>query len=48
VDTIDLILSPNLRTSSMKTSQLLLERGGGYDVLLLSFPEEIGALLAAM
>jgi hypothetical protein len=29
----------------MKTSQLLLERGGGYDVLLLSFPEEIGDMI---
>jgi len=41
VATIDLILSPNLRTSSMKATQLLQERGGGYEALLLNFPEEM-------
>ena len=47
---IDLILSPNLRTSSMKTSRLLKDRGGGYEMFLLNFPmemEEIVMELAA-
>lgn len=47
---IDLILSPNLRTSSMKTSHLLKERGGEYETFLLNFPvemEEIVIELAA-
>jgi len=38
---IDLILSPNLRTSSMKTSHLLKERGGAYETFLLNFPVEM-------
>ncbi len=38
---IDLVLSPNLRTSSMKTSHLLKDRGGGYEAFLLNFPMEM-------
>lgn len=38
---IDLILSPNLRTSSMKASHLLKERGCGYEIFFLNFPAEM-------
>jgi hypothetical protein len=38
---IDLLLTPNLRTSSMKVSQILQEKGDRYEVLLLNFSEEI-------
>lgn len=38
---IDLLLSPNLRTSSMKASHILQEKGGRYEAFLLNFPEEM-------
>lgn len=38
---IDLLLSPNLRISSMKASKLLQEKSSGCDVFLLNFPEEM-------
>jgi len=38
---IDLVVSPKLRTSSMKTSRLLKEKGGSYDAFFLDFPMEM-------
>jgi len=38
---LDLILSPDLRTSSMKVSRLLRKMGGGYESLLLNLPREM-------
>ena len=38
---LDLILSPNLKTSGMKVSHLLQELGGGYESLLLNLPREM-------
>jgi len=45
---IDLILSPNLRTSSMKTSHLLKEMGGGYEVFFLNVPFEMEDIITEL
>lgn len=42
---VDLLLAPNLRTSSMKASRILKEWGGGYDILLLNVPMEMEGIL---
>jgi hypothetical protein len=36
-----LVLSPNMKTSSMKTTQLLMNIGNQFDTLLLNFPIEM-------
>jgi len=41
LSSIDLLLSPNLRTSNMKASKLLQEKSSRYEALLLNFPEEM-------
>jgi hypothetical protein len=43
-----LILSPNLRTSSMKVSRLLKEIGGGYQTLLLNLPWEMDEIVTEL
>ena len=43
-----LILSPNLRTSSMKVSRLLKGIGGGYRTLLLNLPWEMEEIVTEL
>jgi hypothetical protein len=38
---LDLILAANLKTSQMKTVQLLMEKGNKYSNMLLPYPEEM-------
>jgi len=38
---LELFLTPELRTSNLAVSRLLRERGGGYDTLFLSLPMEL-------
>ena len=38
---LDLVLSPDLKTSSIKVSHLLKKMGGGYESLLLNLPREM-------
>ena len=42
---VDLLIVPNLRTSSMKASRLLKEGGGGCEFLLLNTPMEMEDIL---
>lgn len=48
LSSIDIVLSPNLRTSSIKTSRLLKERGGGYGSLLLNVPAEMEEIVVEL
>jgi len=43
-----LILSPNLKTSSLKVLNLLREIGGGYETLLLNLPWEMGEIVTEL
>ena len=43
-----LILSPNLKTSSLKVSNLLREIGGGYETLLLNLPWEMEEIVTEL
>jgi hypothetical protein len=38
---IELLITPNLRTSTLKTLQLIQYKGDSYDTLLVNFPEEL-------